>query len=472
MGKVARLIFIIVLSTWITFPVASQGLFESSQSGNHETLVSSKLSLGGFIRSVAYVAQSPENQEYYFQSAYAQVGLLMDAKAGEWASAKADIRFRYGTEYHETISQAEIRELYIDVWKGPVSLKFGKLITPWGKGSFFNPTDKLTPIDPTVRSPQEDDMKLGYWGMQAGVNLGQHMKLSATWKPLYQPSVLLIDPVPMPAYVNFTDPEYPGVELNQGSYGISYSLFTSIIDVSLYWYDGYSNWPGIAYNNFVLDSMSMEPVALNLYQKAYKISMAGADFSIPVGSWIFRGEAAWQHTSEAPGSAEYLPLHQLSYTAEIERSGTHVNLLAGYEGKYIMDYFPLEAEPSLSGGQEQLSLMMQSGFVPDGEAIDEIVRGQIGAFNRLYNYQVEEFYHTLFLSLKIFLWHDQLEINLPVISYLTTNEWVFQPGITYKPVDGLNISAGFSSLYGPDNSLMNMVGPTLNAGYLSIKLSF
>ena len=121
MRKAAGLIYVICLSTWISSPATSQGLFESSQSGNHETLVSSKLSLGGFIRSVAYVANSPESDNIYLQSAYGQVGLLLDAKAGNWASAKADIRFRYGTEFQQALSQAEIREAYIDIWKGPVS---------------------------------------------------------------------------------------------------------------------------------------------------------------------------------------------------------------------------------------------------------------------------------------------------------------------------------------------------------------
>ena len=87
---------------------------------------------------------------------------------------------------------------------------------------------------------------------------------------------------------------------------------------------------------------------------AYKIRMAGADFSIPLGSWIFRAEGAWQHTMEAPGSKEYLPFHEISYTAEIERNGTHFNLVAGYYGKYIIDFTPLLAEPSLMAGQEQI----------------------------------------------------------------------------------------------------------------------
>lgn len=472
MRKVARLIFVVLLSSWIITTATSQGLFESSQSGNHETLVSSKLSLGGFIRSVSYVARNPETDLYYFQSAYAQAGLSLDVKAGDWASAKADIRFRLGTEFQESLSQSEIREAYIDVWKGPFSLKMGKMITPWGKGSFFNPTDKLTPIDPTARSPEEDDMKLGFWGLQGGINLGAHMKLTGTWKPLYQASVLLIDPVPMPSYVNFQDPVYPGVELNQGSFGIQYSVFTSALDFSLYWYDGYSNWPGIAYESFAMDSLTMEPLALNLYEKAYKISMLGADLSIPMGSWVFRAEGAWQQSREKAGSAEYIPLDELSYTAEFERNGNYFSLIGGYYGKYILDYTSPESDPSLSAGQEQLNRAIQSGYIPSSEETDGMIRGQIRAFNRLYNYQLEEMYHSFFLSLKFFLLFDQMELSIPTIYQLTTEEWIFQPGLSYKPLDGLKISAGYSALFGPENALLDMVGPTLNAVYLSIKLSF
>ena len=70
------------------------------------------------------------------------------------------------------------------------------------------------------------------------------------------------------------------------------------------------------------------------------------------------------------------------------------------------------------------------------------------------------------------MWHDRFEITIPVIYNLTTDEWIAQPGISYKPVDGLRISAGYSGLFGPENSLHDLVGPVLNAGYLSVKLTF
>ncbi len=57
------------------------------------------------------------------------------------------------------------------------------------------------------------------------------------------------------------------------------------------------------------------------------------------------GNIPWNHREVQ----EYLPFHELSYTAEIERNGTHFNLLAGYYGKYIIDFTPPQAEPSLYG---------------------------------------------------------------------------------------------------------------------------
>ncbi len=462
---------LMMLMTGLT-PAFTQSLFESSQSGDHENSVNNTFSLGGFIRSVGYAGKTPGEGDLYFQSAYGQAGLVLEARAGERAAAKTEIRFRAGSEFRQPVSQVEIREAYVDVWAGPASFRFGKLITPWGKGTVFNPTDKLTPLDPTVRSPEADDMHLGFWALQGRVSLGSSMRVTATWKPLYQPSVLLIDPVPMPGYVKFLEPVYPGPELDEGSYGVNWDLFTGPVDLSLYWFDGYHHWPGIGFDSFAMDTATMEPLLLNLREEAYRIRMAGADLSVPLGSWIFRVESAWQQARESRENAEFLPFPELSYTAELERTGTFMNLVAGYHGKYIMDYLPSASEPSLSAGQEQFYQLIQKGVVLDSETINGMIRDRVGAFNRLYNYQLEEFYHTLFMVGKGFLWHERVEITAALICNLTTSEWTVQPGISYKPADGLKISAGYSGLYGPDNSLYDLVGPVLNAGYLSIKLTF
>lgn len=453
-------------------PAFSQGLFESSLSGVHENEVSNSITLGGFIRSVAYVGNNPENDLYYFQSAYAQAGLLVGAKAGSWATARADLRFRYGTEFGHPVSEIILREAYVDLSAGPVDLRFGKLISPWGKGSVFNPAEKITPLDPTVRSPEEDDIYLGVWALRGRINMGSSMNLTATWKPVYQASVLLIDPIPLPGYVNFLDPDYPGPELKEGSYGINYSLHAPLLDASVYWFDGYSHWPGIGFDSFILDSATFSPIALNLREQAYRIRMLGIDLSIPVNAWIIRAEGAWSDPVDGRAGSEYIPFPEISYTAEIERSGTHMTWLGGYYGKYIMEFEAPAASPSLGADLQQFYGLIQQGLDPVGGAMDNLIKENIASFNRLYNYQLEEFYHMAYFVGRGNFLRDRLEIVFPVIYSITTEEWTIRPGISWLPWDGMKVSAGFSGMYGPGSSLYDMVGPVLNAAWLSFKLTF
>ena len=461
-----------VLLLFMASAVWGQGLFESNLLENQGVQGRDHISIGGFLRSALYLGKTPLEEVPYLQSAYGQASLQLTARAGSKASAFADIRFRYGTEWQQSVSELEIREVYVDLQTGPLSFRMGKLITPWGKGTLFNPTNKLTPRDPTRRSPEIDDMNLGIWALQGAVSLGSYLKLTGTWNPLYQPGKLLIEPIPMPEYVFFGEPDYPGVTLNKGSYGFSLDLHAPLLDASLYWFDGYHNWPGIAFGSFEMDTVSMEPTAMNIYEKAYRIRMAGADISVPVGSWILRAEGAWFRSTRNHDGIEYLPFPELSYTAEIERSGSWLTTIAGYYGKYIMDFTPALAEPSLSGGQEQLLPLIQGETMITSDVVDNLVKEEVAAFNRLYNYQLKEIYHSAFLVLKGNLLHDKVELSLPVIYNITTEEWTTQPTISWAPADGLHVKAGYSGFLGSENSLYDMAGPVLNAGFISMTITF
>ena len=151
-----------ILFLWFA-RASGQGLFESSLSGEADSPGEEFLTIGGFIRSAVYLGNTPLDEDPYLQSAYGQACLLLKAKAGSVATAVADIRFRYGNEWQQHISEMEIREAYVEIQTGPAAFRLGKLISPWGKGTLFNPTNKLTPMDPTVRSPDPDDMNLGIW---------------------------------------------------------------------------------------------------------------------------------------------------------------------------------------------------------------------------------------------------------------------------------------------------------------------
>jgi hypothetical protein len=465
--------WLVVILISVGTTASPQGLFESSQQGYHENeIVSNYFTLGGFIRSAGYVGSLPDNSGYYFQSAYGQAGLLMDAHAGQVATARADIRFRAGSEFQERFTEWMIREAYVDLSSETAGIRMGKMINPWGKGTIYNPTDKITPLDPTRRSPDEDDMLLGYWGVEGNVNLGSFLSLSATWKPVYQASVLLIDPVPMPGYVEFTDPWDPGVTLAEGSYGFHVSLHHPVADAGIYWFEGYHHWPGIALDTFILNPGTLEPESLRLMEQPYRIRMAGLDFSMPLGTWIIRAEGAWQQSVEDRTGREFVPFPELAYTAELERSLGAFDLIAGYYGKHILEFEEASAPPSLSPDREYFMQLIQQQVEDPLESIESLVRNQVAAFNRLYNYQLEATYHTAYLVVRGRFLNDLLEASLPVVYNVTTEEWILQPQVSINPADGIEITAGFSGLYGPEGSLYDLVGPVLNAGYLSMKVTF
>ena len=467
---IESVLWILVMTSGLT--LSGQGLFESSLNNTPEETGNDLLTLGGFVRSAAYLGKTPVMEDPYLQSAYGQAGLLLKINSGTRASAVADIRFRYGTEWQKPVSEIMLREAYVSLQTGPVGFKLGKLIAPWGKATMYNPVNKLTPMDPTVRSPEEDDMNLGIWALQSSITLGSYLKLTGTWNPLYQPGKLLVDPVPMPGYVYFLEPDFPGVTLNQSSYGIQMDLRAPALDAALYGFEGYHGWPGIAFDSFLLDSVTMEPQALNIYEKAYRIRMAGADLALPAGSWILRAEGAWFEALDDHDGIEYLPFPELSYTAELERSGSWWTAIAGYYGKYILDYTPAQAEPGLSAEMDQILPLLQGGADPGPGIVDAALREQLAAFNRLYNYQLEQVYHSAFLVLKGDFLHSTLELSVPVSYTITTEEWMAQPALSWIPVDGLRLKAGYQGLWGGSNTLYDLVGPVLNAGFLSLTFKF
>jgi len=326
-------------------------------------------------------------------------------------------------------------------------------------------------MDPLYRSPEQDDMKLGNWTMKGSLRLGLNMKLSGFWLPVYMPSRLMIKPVPVPDYITFTIPDFPNTELKNGSYGLKYDLFLKRFDASLSWFDGYNHWPGISYQSAVFDTETYQPVEIVLFEKAYRTQALGLDFAVPAGAWIFRFEGAWQNTTSYH-EKEYIPYPELAYTAEIERSGSNLTFLAGYYGKYISDFIPPVRTPELSFDSNMLVALMQSGLVITPDIVDDEIRNRIKAFNMLYNYQMEEFYHSAFVVLKSNFFYDKLELSIPVIYNFTSEEWTIRPGITYKPYDGIHLQAGYEAYYGPEGSLYDLIGPVLNSGYISVKVIF
>jgi len=249
----------------------------------------------GFIRGGVYTGiDHGDNDKPYVSSVYSDFGLKLGMGNGTNYKAFADLRFRYGSEFQEPVNSFDIREGYVKVYGKRWDLTAGQQIVKWGRADFTNPTSKLNPQNYVSRSPDREDMDLG--NLLSAVNWypSEFISLGAVVVPLYRPSVLLIDPIPLPENVTLNQVTSLVTEKNMLSYGINVDFHIRGIDWSFSWFDGYDPMPGIALASLDLDTTGPIPVPVTgLTTKPYKIHMVGLDFELAAGDLGLRGEAAW-----------------------------------------------------------------------------------------------------------------------------------------------------------------------------------
>ena len=103
----------------------------------------------------------------------------------------------------------------------------------------------------------------------------------------------------------------------------------------------------------------------------YLKNTIGADFALPLGPWIVRGELAYNHTHDYDTNL-YVPAPNLSYVAGIERSIGGITAILQYVGKYVTDFIPLH-EPLLSDPMNPLARMQYA---------EDLVLYESALFNR------------------------------------------------------------------------------------------
>ncbi|MCF8225006.1 MAG: hypothetical protein K9J30_03920 [Bacteroidales bacterium] len=466
---VKHIVVLIGIHALLTGDLFSQGLFESSL-GKSDSLALENVTINGFARSVVYGGKNNDD-ELYLQSIYSQMGLSADAKAGEYGDAYAEMRIRTGNEFNAPFTELELREAYVNLYLGPLQLKAGKQIMAWGATSFINPSDQSSPQDPAFRSPIEDDLRLGTWALQTKLILSNSTSLQVVWMPAYVPSELLTDVFEFPEYLEFHDHDPVPLTLENSGYRFNYDVRTGYFDMSLSFFHGYRNTPSIHTDTAVFDSLTMQPEMILLKKKPYKINSAGLNLTVPLGNYLIRAEAGWLQPVEDLNVSHTFP--EISYTAEIEQSGSNITVIAGYYGKYILDFEKNEVD--VSGITDEFpdpSGIFPPGTAPDLTIVNEYITEQTDGFNRLYNYQAKEFYHAVYASMSIHLFHELLTIDIPGMYNFSASELTMMPSLKFNITDGLSARFGGYYLYGKDNSLYALAGPELNALYMMLDLRF
>jgi len=445
------------------------GLFESggadtSTTGDSQSDFS--FDLGGYTRADVFVGVMPSASEPGINAAYGELSLQARAKKGEWGSAFADFRVRYGQQLSHNDLFVDLREAYVNAYLGPFDIRLGKQIIVWGRADAFNPTSNLSPLDFRIRSPMEDDRRVGNVGARVFLNLSP-VRIEGVWQPLYQPTMYPDFDLGEP-YLYFTEPSYPSLSVRSGTYAGRVHLELPAFEGSVSYLYGNAPLPGFAMNTLIAPgdiegTPEIEPGALYVTRTSYTQHVIGADFSTAIGDLFgVRGEAAVRlpvDQANRPWAAK----PDVQWVVGIDREFGDVMIIAQYLGRYTMNWEPTR---TLSGqGTEALCCTDYPTAL--ARVTDSLFNTNQMLFSQLHQLQT-----LVSARVEWKLLHEKLNLSLLGLVNFNTSEWMLMPKVGYQIAGGLSAYVGGEIFSGPDGTLFNMIEEPLSAGYVELRLTY
>ena len=462
-------IFSIIASLLFIIPLTANSQNGISISDPNEE--SDSKILYGFVRGGFYSSIDDSDDKLYIPSAYSDFALQLDAGDGDRFKAFADLRFRYGSEFSEPVTRLDLREAFVTVNGKKWDISAGQKIIKWGRADFNNPTQKLSPQNLISRSTDHEDMDMGNLLMDLRWYPSTVISIEAVAIPYYRSSTLLIEPLDLPSFINISQIESLITDKEMFTYGLKADLHVKGIDFSLSWFDGHDPMPGIRLDDFSIDTTGSIPLpSASLKIKPYKIKNIGFDFETTLGSLGIRGEAAWTIPYLSYKTYEYVPLQEIKWVAGIDWMKGNWRLTGEYSGKTIPDFEPSAVEP-LIGTEPDPEILATLLSIP-GFNLEEYVRQQVGAFNRLYNYQLEKSYHSGGLRVETDIFYGKLTPSFTALYNFTSHDLLVMPELTWKPVDRLTVTAGGEFYSGRDGSVYDIADDFMNCFKFGLKVNF
>jgi len=435
------------------------------------TVESSKKILNGFVRGGFYGGIDKADDRLSIPSAFSDLAFKLDAGDGKRFKGYADLRFRYGTEFNEPVTRFDLREAYVTVNGKTWDISAGQKIIKWGRADFTNPTQKLSPQNLLSRSTDHEDMDMGNLLMNARWYPSPVFSIEAVAIPYYRSSVLLIEPLDLPSYVNISQIESLITDKKMFTYGVKANFQITGIDFSFSWFDGYDPMPGVKLTNFSIDTIGFIPSpSASLSMTPYKIKNIGFDFETTVGSFGFRGEAAWTIPSLSFKSYEYVPCQEIKWVAGADWMKGNWRITGEYSGKAIPDFEPTTVGSFIGSELDPTALAVLLAI--PGFDLQDYVRQQVGSFNRLYNYQLEKSYHSAGLRVETDLLYGKLTPSVTALYNFTSHDFMIMPELVWKPVDGLSVTAGGEYFSGRKGSVYDIADEFMNCIKIGLKVNF
>lgn len=456
----------------------AQSLFESeSESANSSDEKNAGFSLNGYMKSSVYGG----GKEYNLATTFAE--LVLQGKLNyKNAFLQSDIRLREGLFFNSHEQQYELTELYGGYRSEKFDLLLGNQIVLWGRTDGFNPTDNITPTDYFFLTPDPEDQQLSNFMLRMKYRFTPTVELELIGIPFYKPSEyrfdlfnlnrkMVIENVPMPPIdmqVQFDPMMLPERKLKNGSIAARLNFELPVIGFSLSYFRGYDPFHGFDLKN--IDILPADPAAdpadptppmtITYVPESYLKNTIGGDFAIPVSTWIFRGEMAYNiidNKEEKP----FIPNSDLSYVFGIEKNWNDFIIIGQYIGKRVKGFKSL-SEPTLNP-TDPASIAAFPQLMTDYETRQ---------FNRKIFNQQEKSNHALALTLSRSFAYEVWKADLTGYYNLTNKEWMIRPALTWKISDALALTAGGQYMKGPDKSIFSYSSRILNGAFAELKVSF
>jgi len=435
--------------------------------------------LHGYIRGDLFGGKISGVQAGELKAGYGELSLIARTPKETYGDGFAEARLRYGLQGDgQRATVVDVREAYVNLYAGPFSLRLGQQIVVWGRADALNPTSNLTPVDWRVKSPLEDDIRVGNAGARAFLNFAP-FRLEGVWMPMYLPTQL--PSVSLPADVYYGNPTYPSLDLRHGTEAARLHLQTSAIELSVSYLYGYALLPGLTLGQLNLTANSdmtpgMTPPSVLLSRTAYDQQVFGFDFSTALGEVMtVRGEAAYRlpYGYQAANVITPLPADghiaypDLQYVLGIDHNFGSLNVILQYMGRYVFDW-QKHPGPDMPITADALSMQ------PPGSErqVTPIINGQLAKTNQILFGQTAQIQHLGTIRFEWLGAHDTLSISSLCMYNFTTKEWVVTPRIGYHFSDAMMAYVGAQIFYGPADTLFGLVDAELSAGYAELRYTF
>jgi hypothetical protein len=375
---------------------------------------------------------------------------------------------RYGLQGDQLGTFVDLREAYVNAYVGPVDLRLGKQIIVWGRADALNPTNNLTPVDFRIRSPLEDDIRLGNVGARGFLRLTP-VRIEGVWMPVYLATEL--PPVGLPQFVSFGPPKYPSLDLRNGLVAGRVHLELPAFDMSVSYLRGFAPLPGLTVSSVTFDLVNP---SLKVARTAYDQQVIGFDFSTALGDILtLRAEAAYRRPFDYQ-NRPYAPRPDLQYVAGVDHTffGS-LSVIGQYLGRYVFDWQQMPV-PLMPLDPNVLKMdptdpMIASYWIPTVTDSANLVLARTSQI--LFN-QTAQLQHVATLRFDWLLAHETLSISTLGLVNFTTKEWLVAPRIAYRFSDSMTGYVGAQIFSGPNETLFGLIEEVLSAGYAELRFAF